>query len=373
MQKTTIDFKSISIKCIFVAAFLINSERTAISNDDPWLLFRHASSVVAGEVTEVLQEERDLLYHLTDLTPGNLETGSSVHWWREPEGAGTEGIGAQTGTRGAWFVATDSDELFPIHVATLLPRGFLPMSDFSQIGDLQKLLLPQPHPEAALRLLQSPDSEVRRVAIGWWNRSDLQITAEQQSILEENFSGEADPGCQRSYLSLYLQRGWTYGGAGISELIPHSPDGTVSWLTLRYLEKKGDSRQRARLISSWLVSDAAGKAKLALAFRDLKMREAHPWLIREISQSAGQLKFICIEALAATGTEKTESTLTSLLNSNCHKTRLAVLKGLAKSSSSRGYQILNSKTLQMDPTDPLLNAAESLRKNPRKNPARSGE
>ena len=97
---------------IFGMIFL-QQEDTLFANDDPWLLFRHAQSVVAGEVTEILQEERDLLYHLAADTPGNLLSGSSVIWWREPEGAGTEGIGAQTGTRGAWLVAAESDDLYP--------------------------------------------------------------------------------------------------------------------------------------------------------------------------------------------------------------------------------------------------------------------
>ncbi len=353
------------IKRAFISTIVILLASPVLANDDPWLLFRHAESVVAGEVTEILQEERDLLYHLTELTPGNLETGSTVYWWREPEGAGTEGIGAQTGTRGAWFVATESDELYPIHVATLLPRGFLPMNDFSQVEDLQKLLQQNAQPDSALKLMLSADSEVRRVAIGWWNRSDLEITEAQRAAIEHLFASETDPGCQRSYLSLYLQRGWLFSGAGISELIPHSPDGTVGWLTLRYLEKNANPGQRARLISSWLVSDDAGKEKLAMAFRDLKMREAHPWLLKEISTSDGTLRFLCIEALAATGSVKTEATIQSLLQSNCDQTRIAVLRGLAKSNSTRGFQILKAEISKMKPDDPLILKAHSLSKNPR--------
>lgn len=344
--------------------FFLQQEKTLLANDDPWLLFRHAQTVVAGEVTEILQEERDLLYHLTADTPGNLLSGSSVTWWREPEGAGTEGIGAQTGTRGAWLVAAESDDLYPIHVATLLPRGFFRMNDFRQIDDLRLLLKKEPQYAAALRLIDSPDRDIRRIAIGWWSRSDLQVTDDQRKFLEDQFSNEIDPACQRSWLNLYLSRDWKYEAAGLSELIPHSPDGTVSWLTLCYLKKSGTTRQKARLISSWLKTDNAGKAKLAIAFRNLNMREAHPWLIQEISVSSGELRLLCIETLAATGDSTAESVIETLLQSGCDHTREAVLSGLAKSNTPRGFEILRQKVQEMSDQDPLFQRARSLKSAP---------
>ena len=362
-----------SITGFICAVTFLSQEDTLLANDDPWLLFRHAKHVVAGEVTEVLQEERDLLFHLTADTPGNLLSGSSVNWWREPEGAGTEGIGAQTGTRGAWLVAAESDDLYPVHVATLLPRGFLRMNDFSQVDDLRLLLKKEPQYSAALRLIESPDRDVRRVAIGWWSRSDLEVTPDQQQFLEKHFSVEIDPSCQRSYLNLYLTRDWVFENAGIAELIPHSPDGTVSWMTLRYLEKSGNARQKARLISSWLSSDSAGKTKLAIAFRNLKMREAHPWLIQEISQSRGELRLQCIETLAATGDSKSEIVIQSLLKSTCGHTQEAVLKGLAKSNSMRGFEIFRQKLQEMENLDPLYEKARSLKSAPIGVNSRSGK
>ena len=59
-----------SITAFICGVFFLHQERALLANDDPWLLFRHAQTVVAGEVTEILQEERDLLYHLTADTPG---------------------------------------------------------------------------------------------------------------------------------------------------------------------------------------------------------------------------------------------------------------------------------------------------------------
>lgn len=362
-----------SITGFICGAFLLQQGNALLANDDPWLLFRNAQSVVAGEVTQILQEERDLLYHLTGATPGNLNEGSTVIWWREPEGAGTEGIGAQTGTRGAWLVATETDELFPVQVATLLPRGFLRMNDLSQVKDLNLLLDEIPQPEAALRLLHSPDTAIRRVAIGWWSRSGLNITDEQRTEIEHVFSHEADPGCQRSFLNLYLQNKWIYTGAGISELIPYSEDGTVSWLTLRYLEKHGNTRQRARLISAWIVSNDTEKEKIALAFRDLKMREAHPWLLKEIAENGGRLRLTCIEVLAATGDSTSENVIQSLLESDCNSTRTAVMKGLARSNNARGFKILNSAFQKLHVNDPIFQRAQSLKKSPRGTALRSGE
>ena len=362
-----------SITAFICGVFFLQQERALLANDDPWLLFRHAQTVVAGEVTEILQEERDLLYHLTADTPGNLLSGSPVIWWREPEGAGTEGIGAQTGTRGAWLVAAESDDLYPIHVATLLPRGFFHMNDFSQLDDLRLLLKKEPQYAAALRLIESPDRDIRRIAIGWWSRTDLKVTADQQRILENKFSMEIDPACQRSWLNLYLSRDWKFEAAGLSELVPHSPDGTVSWLTLRYLEKSGTTRQRARLISSWLNTDTAGKAKLAIAFRKLNMRETHPWLIQEISTSRGELRLLCIETLAATGDSKSETVIESLLQSDCGRTREAVLRGLAKSNAPRGFEILRQKVQDMNERDPLYQRAKSLQSAPKRVQSFSGK
>ncbi|NCG12921.1 MAG: hypothetical protein GWP38_06195 [Planctomycetia bacterium] len=344
-----------------------------LGNDDPWLLFRHAEDVVAGEVVQILKEERDLLYLLTDGNTGNPYQVTDVKWWREPEGSGTEGIGVQVGTRGAWLVAPVSEEKFPIQVSTLLPRGFLRMNDFTQIDDLKLILQKRTATAAALRLLDSKDSEVRRVAIGWWKSCPVDVALKHREAIEEKFTAEPDPGCQRSYLSLYLMRDWTFVGAGISELIPYSPDGTVSWLTLQYLKKKGSPQQRARLMSSWIVSDDMAREKIAIAFRVLKMREAHPWLLKAAIESKGSFRNTCLEALASTCDEENVNTLTSLLDSDCIQTRAAILRGLARSGSTGSHKLLENQVNTLHISDPLFDTARALQKNPRRSLQRVGE
>ncbi len=330
--------------------------------DDPWMLFDRADHILHGTVIQVVEGERDRLYQIASQEGPSFDSSS---WWlREPEGASTEGIGAQIGSRGAWLVAQAVGGEFPSADATVLPGGLLPILD---PGDCKKLLALKTDPDSAqlsLQLIQSRNSVVRQIAIGWWryNNSDLEV--EQKTAIDWAFGGETHPAVQRAWLELYLQRDWIFSDSGLADLIPFAEDPTVSMLATEYLRDRGTARQKARLISSWPAADLKARKRLAYSYKQLELAEAGPWLLQGITASDSSLKFLCIDALAATGGADLAGTYSALLHSTSTEIQAAALRGLAQCQTAGSWQLLNETIDSLQPANPLRQLAISLKKHP---------
>ena len=115
-------------KILLVIAGCCLNGLPAVAAEDPWPLFSHSDHVLHGTVVEIIEGERDRLYRIA-IDPGTGSAGPESWWLREPEGEGTEGIGALPGHRGAWLVADYAGGEFPAADATLLPGGLFPIQD----------------------------------------------------------------------------------------------------------------------------------------------------------------------------------------------------------------------------------------------------
>ncbi len=335
---------------IFKIMILIVSSQllgpSLLGAEDPWLLFRRSDQVLHGTVVELLGGERDRLYHIT--TDRQPVAGRDSWWLREPEGEGTEGIGALIGQRGAWLVVADVYGEFSTADATVLPGGYLQVKDSSVLQSLQQLLQEKADPAIALALMEASDEVVRRIAIGWWRTHGPDPDAHQSMIIDSAFGRESAPAVQRSFLELYLQKKWLFAAPGIADLIPH----------------RGTVRQKARLVTAWPASDLTGKKRLAQAYRILSLEEASPWLLQGVTSEHPSLRWNCIESLASCIQMESRSTLQSLLLSTNDQIRTATMFGLARSRTPGAWQLLRETIDQLDTTDPLLPLATQLRKHP---------
>ncbi len=351
---------------IFKIMILIVSSQllgpSLLGAEDPWLLFRRSDQVLHGTVVELLGGERDRLYHIT--TDRQPVAGRDSWWLREPEGEGTEGIGALIGQRGAWLVVADVDGEFSTADATVLPGGYLQVKDSSVLQPLQQLLQGKTDPAIALALMEASDEVVRRIAIGWWCTHGPDPDAHQSKLIDSAFGRESAPAVQRSFLELYLQKKWLFAAPGIADLIPHSQDPAVAMLTIEYLKNRGTVRQKARLVTAWPASDLTGKKRLAQAYRILSLEEASPWLLQGVTSEHPSLRWNCIESLASCIQMESRSTLQSLLLSTNDQIRTATMFGLARSRTPGAWQLLRETIDQLDTTDPLLPLATQLRKHP---------
>ena len=349
---------SITIICILLGGGFIQG------NDDPWLLFDHADYLIHGTVIQVIEGERDRLYQITTEQEASLDSVPVSWWLREPEGAGVEGIGASIGTRGAWLVANAVGGEFPAADATVLPGGLLRVSSPQGAADL--LLLKDQEVDSAivLEMIHAQDAVIRRIAIGWWRTSNREPDNEQFTELSSAFGYESDPSVQRSWLETYLQCGWNFDGSGLADLIPFSTDAAVSMLASDYIKDRGTLRQKARLVSAWPGADLEGKKRLAIAYRQLSISEASPWLLQGITSIEPSLRSVCIESLGATAGNHLESTFSALLYSTNDETRACALRGLARNSTAGSWQLLIETIESMQPSDPLLPLAIALKKHP---------
>ena len=348
----------ITIICILLGGGFIHG------NDDPWLLFDHADHLIHGTVIQVVEGERDRLYQIATEQEASLDSGPASWWLREPEGAGGEGIGASIGTRGAWLVANVVGGEFPAADATVMPGGLLRVSSPQGAADLLLLKNQEVDSAIVLELIHSQDAVIRRIAIGWWRTSNTEPLAKQFAEISSAFGHESDPAVQRSWLETYLQRGWTFDGSGLADLIPFSTDAAVSMLTSEYIKDRGTLRQRARLVSAWPGADLEAKKRLAIAYRQLRISEASPWLLQGITSSEPSLRSICIESLGAAAGNHLESTFSALLHSTSDETRACALRGLARNRTPGSWQLLIETIESMQPTDPLRPLAIALKKHP---------
>jgi hypothetical protein len=348
----------ITIICILLGGGFIHG------NDDPWLLFDHADHLIHGTVIQVVEGERDRLYQIATEQEASLDSGPASWWLREPEGAGVEGIGASIGTRGAWLVANVVGGEFPAADATVMPGGLLRVSSPQGAADLLLLKNQEVDSAIVLELIHSQDAVIRRIAIGWWRTSNTEPLAKQFAEISSAFGHESDPAVQRSWLETYLQRGWTFDGSGLADLIPFSTDAAVSMLTSEYIKDRGTLRQRARLVSAWPGADLEAKKRLAIAYRQLRISEASPWLLQGITSSEPSLRSVCIESLGAAAGNHLESTFSALLHSTSDETRACALRGLARNRTPGSWQLLIETIESMQPTDPLRPLAIALKKHP---------
>ncbi|MAW77133.1 MAG: hypothetical protein CMJ95_07060 [Planctomycetes bacterium] len=345
--------------------FCIFSGQVVQGIDDPWILFDRSDHVLHGTVIQVVEGERDRLYQITSENEQSFGSHSSSSWWlREPEGASTEGIGAAIGFSGAWLVADAIGGEFPDADATVLPGGLLPVLHSSDTVELVRLKTEEHPAEVALQLIQSKTPVIRRIAIGWWRTTNVEPETEQQEAIDWAFGGETNPSVQKSWLELYLQRGWIFENSGLADLIPFAEDPAVSMLATAYLQERGTVRQRARLVSAWPSANLEAKKRLAIAYRKLAIAEAGPWLLQGITSVEPSLKFICIESLGGTGADDIEDTFSALLHSTSAKIRASALRGLAQNRTPGSWQLLNETIASMESTDPLREMAISLKKHP---------
>ncbi|MGE4613826.1 MAG: HEAT repeat domain-containing protein [Planctomycetota bacterium] len=335
----------------------------AVAAEDPWPLFSNSDHVLHGTVVEIIEGERDRLYRIA-IDPGTGSAGPESWWLREPEGEGTEGIGALPGHRGAWLVADYAGGEFPAADATLLPGGLFSIQDPSVLPALQQLLEPDVDPAIPLALLEATDATVRRIAIGWWRVRGPEPDARQFKFISNAFGRETDAATQRSWLELFLQHGWRFEPTGLADLVPHSKDPAVSMLTLQYLKIHGTPRHFARLVSAWPAADSAAKIRLAIAYRDLGIEEASPWLLQGITADDPTLRRHCMESLGISDTAPCRSAIHSLLHSTSDEIRTAALYGLARSRNPWAWQLLDITISNLSGSDPLLPLATALRKHP---------
>ncbi|MEE2858075.1 MAG: HEAT repeat domain-containing protein [Planctomycetota bacterium] len=331
--------------------------------EDPWPLFSHSDHILHGTVVEIIEGERDRLYRIT-IDPGTGTVGQESWWLREPEGEGTEGIGALPGHRGAWLVAYHAGGEFPAADATVLPGGLFSIQDPSVLPALEQLMEPDVDPAIPLTLLGAIDATVRRIAIGWWRVRGPEPDARQFKVISNAFGQEVDTATQRSWLELFLQRGWRFEPTGLADLVPHSKDPAVSMLTLQYLKTHGTPRHFARLVSAWPAANAAAKKRLAVAYRNLGIEEASPWLLQGIASNDPSLRLHCIESLGLSEAAPCRSAIYSLLHSTSDEIRAAALCGLARSRHPGAWQLLDTTISNLAKSDPLLPLATALRKHP---------
>ncbi len=332
--------------------------------DDPWPLFDRADHVLYGTVVEVLEGERDRLYQINTDQEEGLDSPSSTWWLREPEGAGTEGIGANIGNRGAWLVANVVGGEFPAANATILPGGFLSIDNRHDTTKLMKLKTGSTPETTALNLIHSQNQVIKRIAIGWLRTSSIEPEADQMELIQWAFGREYDTAVQRSWLELFLQKQWTFSDPGLADLIPFSTDPAVSMLAQQYLKQNGTIRQRARLVSAWPTADLEAKKRLAIAYRKLSVVEASPWLLQGITAANTTLRALCIESIGGIGGIHLENTYTSLLRSTDQQTRASALRGLARNQTIGSWQLLNQAISEMDTNDPLKAMAIALKRHP---------
>ena len=333
-------------------------------SDDPWLLFERADHLVHGSVIQVIEGERDRLYQITTEQEGSPGSIPATWWLTEPEGVGIEGIGAAIGTRGTWLVANAVGGEFPAADATVLPGGLLRVSSHLGSADLLLLKNEELTPDQVLQLAQSDDAVIRRIAIGWWRTSNTEPLPELLEEISAAFGSESNPMVQRSWLETYLQRGWDFDGTGLANLVPFSQDPAVAMLASHYIKNRGTPRQRARLVSTWPTADLEGKKRLAIAYRELSISEASPWLLQGITSPEPTLRSACIEALGGAGGLDLESTFAALLHSTSNSTRASALRGLARNGTAGSWQLLTETIDSMPPTDPLRPMAIALKKHP---------
>lgn len=353
--------KLITLLTIIICSFC---GQKAQGIDDPWILFDRADHLLHGTVIQVIEGERDRLYHITIETEQSLDSVSTSWWLREPEGASTEGIGATIGSRGAWLVAETVGGEFPTADATVLPGGLLRIAQPADSAQLLRLKKETDCTEITLQLIQSKNPVVRQIAIGWWRSNNPEPEADHKSAIDWAFGSEINPGVQRSWLELYLQRGWTFNDSGLADLVPFSEDPTVAMLVTDYLHDRGTARQKARLISSWPAADLEGKKRLAGSYKKLGLVEAHPWLLQGITASDQSLKYCCIEALGAIGGVNLSGTYSALLHSTSIEIQAAALRGLAQNRTAGSWHLMNQTIDSLQPADPLRQLAVSLKKHP---------
>lgn len=332
--------------------------------DDPWIYFNRAEYVLHGTVIQVVEGERDRLYQITSAEDLSFASNLNSWWLREPEGESTEAIGAVVGSRGAWLVANAVGGEFPLADATVLPGGLLSTLRPEDCMQLMRLKIESDRTNITLELMQSENPVVRQIAIGWWRDTEINPETNQQVIIESLFGNELDPRVQRSWLELYLQRGWTFEDTGLADLVPLAEDPTVSMLATDYIKERGTLRQKARLVSAWPSSDTEGKKRLLASYRQLALLEASPWILQGITSTDTGLKLACIEALGATGGIQLPETYTALLNSADIEIRTAALRGLAQNQTAGAWGLLNQTIDSLHSTDPLRQFATTLKKHP---------
>ncbi len=336
---------------------------TVVAVEDPWPLFHRADRLLHGTVVQRIEGERDRLYLVA--TDGGSAIQSLESWWlREPEGEGTEGIGALVGHRGVWLVAEANGGEFPEADATVLPGGLFPLRDPSLVGALEQLLDPACNPSVALDLMTAADPICRRIAIGWWQAHGPDLQEQQVQKIRDAFLADRDASVQRSWIELFLQKSWLLKSNGMADLIPHSDDPAVSMLALQYLQSHGTVRQKARLVSAWPSTDLSGKKRLAIAYRTLAIREAGPWLLQGVTSNDPILSRICIESMGAAGLVDCQETYRSLLHSTSNEIRIASLRGLARSSAPGAWQMISETIASLEASDPILPLATQLQKHP---------
>lgn len=347
--------KTIVTTALAWAALTLTIPPTASATvaDDFWPLVIQAEHAVWGELMtiEEIGDDRLLEIRVSEtVLPWGLR-GPSVLRLVEPAGRLPEGTPLRQGAFGLFLFlnAIDGVGTQVSNDGVFLPHGFLhgdPGSvDRAAVASLlssARDVDPQECSGDALFLLGSAHVRVRRLALGWLRRNDIQLHATDKERLRRAFQSEVSPQLQEQYLDLFVLRDTPLAEGTAATLLPGCKDAGLKEVTLHYLDRLGTTLDKGILLGAYPDAAVQERCQLLEAYARLQMPEALLWWEQALTSEKPELQLAALRSFGSAGLGQGVQVYEQLLTSQSTAVRKLSLQGLAAAATPESIQVLKT-------------------------------